>query len=71
MSAALKENVIKKVSGLSDDNLLFLSDMIDRFMKPIQTETTSKRIGIAKGKFAVPDDFDSCNDEIAKMFGVE
>jgi prevent-host-death family protein len=28
----------------------------------------SKRIGIAKGKFVVPDDIDGCNDEIAKLF---
>jgi prevent-host-death family protein len=28
----------------------------------------SKRIGIAKGKFVIPDDIDGCNDEIAKLF---
>lgn len=26
------------------------------------------RIGVAKGKFVVPDNFDWCNDEIAEMF---
>ena len=51
----------KKVVGLSDDNLIFLSDMIDRFMKPVQVETTFKRIGVAEGKFVVPDDFDESN----------
>ena len=61
----------KKVVGLSDDDLIFLSDMIDRFMKPAQMKTTYKRIGIAEGKFVVPDDFDACNDEIAEMFGVK
>ena len=30
----------------------------------------SKRIGIAKGRFIVPDDIDEMNDEIASMFGV-
>ena len=30
----------------------------------------SKRLGIAKGKFSVDDNIDSCNDEIAQMFGV-
>ena len=30
----------------------------------------SKRIGIAKGKFTIPDDIDECNDEIARMFGI-
>ena len=72
MSAILEEQVIKKVAGLSDDNLIFLIDMIDKYMKPMQAgKTASKRIGIAKGKFVVPDDFDDCNDEIAEMFGVE
>ena len=30
----------------------------------------SKRIGIAAGKFVVPDDFDEPDDEIARMFGM-
>ena len=71
MSAALEEKVIKKVIGLSDDNLIFLNDMIDKFMRPIQAVSTSQRIGIAEGKFVVPYYFDACNDEIAEMFGVK
>ena len=31
---------------------------------------SSKRIGIAEGKFTVPDDFDAPDEEIEKMFGV-
>lgn len=38
-------------------------------MRPVQVEATSKRIGVAEGKFVVPDDFDEGNDEIAEMFG--
>lgn len=31
-----------------------------------------KRIlGIANGKYVIPDNIDGCNDEIAKMFGLE
>ena len=40
---------------------MFLSDMIDKYMRPVQVETTSKRIGVAEGKFVVPDDFEACN----------
>ena len=29
-----------------------------------------KKIGVAKGVFKVPDDFDADNEEIAKLFGV-
>ncbi|MCR5766264.1 MAG: hypothetical protein K6G09_09860, partial [Treponema sp.] len=36
----------------------------------IEQEDISKRIGIAKGKFTIPDDIDECNDEIARMFGI-
>ena len=61
MSAVLEEQVIKKVVGLSDDNLMFLSDMIDKYMRPVQVETTSKRIGVVEGKFVVSDDFEACN----------
>lgn len=34
-------------------------------------EPTTVRIGVAKGKFTVPDDFDADNEEIAKLLGVE
>ena len=35
---------------------------------PIEVVDASKRIGIAKGKFVMPDDWDADNEEIAKMF---
>lgn len=69
MSVTLEKKVIKKVAGLSDDNLMFLSDVTDKFMESPKVEDTSKRIGVAEGKFVVPDDFDACNDKIAEMFG--
>ena len=34
---------------------------------PYESAPVSKRIGIAKGKFTVPDDFDAGNKEIAAM----
>ena len=36
-------------------------------MIPVESTPVSKRIGIAKGKFEVPEDFDAGNDEIAAM----
>ena len=71
--SGLQEQVVKKVAGLSEADLLFINDMIDRFMKPeYEDDMETKRIGIAKGKVLYnPDyDFDELNDEIAKMFGV-
>jgi prevent-host-death family protein len=37
---------------------------------PIAAPPTGPRLGIAKGLFVVPDDFDECNEEIARLFGV-
>ena len=71
----LQEQVVQKVSGLSEDNLQFILEMIDRFMQSDSTEKraalVSKRIGIAKGQDLYEDDydFDEMNPEIAKMFG--
>lgn len=35
---------------------------------PLETRPKGQRIGIAKGEFVVPDDIDSANEEIAKLF---
>ena len=35
-----------------------------------ESDDISKRIGVAAGKFVVPDDFDEPDDEIARMFGM-
>ncbi|MDY3819250.1 MAG: hypothetical protein SO019_09355 [Lachnospiraceae bacterium] len=72
MSSILEEQVIKKVVGLSDDNLIFLSQIIDKFMKPSQSKViSSKRIGIKDGQKMYADDydFDEMNDQIADLFG--
>ena len=74
---SLQEQVVHKVSNLSEDNLsVFLLEIIDRFMltdtvKKGET-VVSKRIGIAKGQKLYDDsyDFDEMNPEIARMFGV-
>lgn len=34
---------------------------------PVDAVPVAKRIGVAKGKFMVPDDFDAGNEEIAAM----
>jgi hypothetical protein len=73
MSVALEQLVIKKVAGLSDDNLMFINEMIDRYMKHKQVEEGASltRIGIKKGKKMYADDydFDELNNQIADMFG--
>ena len=38
---------------------------------PISNSKRKRTLGIADGKFRIPDDFDKHNDEIASMFGIE
>ena len=81
--STLQREVIQSLDGLSDDNLKFLLDMIQRFMKPSETgeeilnsaSTDRKgirRIGSLEGQDLIDADYDidECNDEIAEMFGV-
>ena len=35
---------------------------------PMDTVSAGKRIGVAKGKFKVPDSIDAHNDEVARLF---
>lgn len=35
---------------------------------PMDTVPAGKRLGVAKGKFKVPDSIDTHNDEVARMF---
>jgi hypothetical protein len=58
------------IEKLPDDRVEIIIQVMQGFISPVITDNDNRRIGIAKGKFAVPDDFDDCNDEIAEMFGV-
>ena len=80
--STLQRQVIQSLDGLSDDNLRFLLDMIQRFMKPKKTDERKqdewkmgkdmRRIGSLEGYNLIDMDYDidECNDEIAEMFGV-
>ena len=43
-------------------------DVPDAKLVPIHSGPVGKRIGIAKGKFEVPDSIDAHNAEIARLF---
>lgn len=81
--STLQRQVIQSLNGLSDDNLKFLLDMIQRFMKPVEAgeknlssaaidRNSIRRIGSLEGQDLIDTDYDidECNDEIAEMFGV-
>ena len=79
----LQRKVIQSLDGLSDDNLSFLLEMIQRFMKSSEKKEENvnelainkkivRRIGSLEGQDLIDADYDidECNDEIAEMFGV-
>lgn len=81
--STLQRQVIQSLNGLSDDNLSFILDMIQHFMKPAEAGEKGlggpmaagkrmRRIGSLEGQDLVDADFDidECNGEIAEMFGV-
>lgn len=74
--SVLQEQIVQKISGLSEENQQFLLEMIERFMQPETAEkkniAITKRIGVARGQNLYDDDydFDEMNPEIAEMFGV-
>ena len=80
----LQRQVIQSLNGLSDDNLRFLLEMIQRFMIPsenkgenvdklVMNKNIVRRIGSLEGQDLIDADYDidECNDEIAEMFGVK
>lgn len=71
--STLQMQAYEMIGQLSENKLQLVVDIMKNFSPSTEQATarsTSKRIGIAKGEFVVPDDIDECNDEIAKMFGV-
>ena len=82
--STLQRQVIQSLEGLSDDNLSFLLDMIQRFVLPSESRSVSinygaatqgkkRRLGSMKGQKFIADghDIDECNDEIARLFEVD
>ena len=79
----LRKQVIQSLNGLSEDNLQFLLDLIQRFMKPTKIEEKNndksaifkdgiRRICSLEGQDLIDADYDidECNGEISEMFGV-
>ena len=66
---SIKQPVLDLILSLQD---LFRSDSVGVTQSADNT-SGRRKLGIAKGKKFLADgyDFDSCNDEVAQLFGVE
>ena len=82
--STLQKQIAQSLNGLSDDSLRFILDMIQRYVMPAESTGVSidydrtvsekkRRIGSMKGQKFIADghDIDECNDEIARLFGVD
>lgn len=80
----LQDQITQSLDGLSEDSLNFILDMIQRFVMPAESkgmginysvveQEKKRRIGSMKGQKFIADghDIDECNDEIARLFGVD
>jgi sulfopyruvate decarboxylase TPP-binding subunit len=56
--SVLQEQAIKLLGTLPDDRVEIIIQVMQGFLKPVNVVNEEKRIGIAKGKFVVPDDID-------------
>ena len=64
-------SVIDKIKLLPDDSLNDAENYIEYLLYKLKNKPNKVKLGIAKGQFQIPDNIDTVNDEIAKMFGVE
>ena len=79
MDSELKEQaeLLYKQLGISfaEAVIIFARQSVEEKAMPFKihlSASESKRtLGIANGKYTIPDDIDGCNDEISEMFGVE
>ena len=63
------EQGYKKMLKLPQDKLILLLGIIEQFSSP-QPSTSPVRLGIADGKYNVPDDINQDDDKVAELFGV-
>ena len=65
---------VQKAYRLPENEQNALAKMIDIFVSSLslsKSSATTRNIGQFDGEFEVADDIDTCNDEIAEMFGVK
>lgn len=79
----IQQEATTLINAMSDDNVKVIVELLRRMIpsSSIATgevkanqagiNTQKRRLGLAEGKFVIPDNIDACNDEIAQMFGVE
>ena len=61
----------KKMQNLPQDKLVLLLGIIDQFSDPPASDSVPKvKLGIADGKYRIPENINQYDDQIAELFGV-
>ena len=63
------EQGYKKMQKLPQDKLIILLGIIDQFSDP-SSSAIGVTLGIADGKYKIPEDINQYDDQIAELFGV-
>jgi hypothetical protein len=63
------EKGYEKMQNLPQEKLMLVLGIIDQFSE-IDSTSSSVKLGIADGKYHIPDDINQYDDQIAEMFGV-
>ena len=76
----VQQEAIRIINSMPDDTVNILVELLKRMMPDRSMSVDSRdsedvqplkrRLGIADGKYSIPENIDLCNDEIAKMFGM-
>ena len=78
----VQQEAIRMINSMPDDTVgilvEFLKRMTDnehhskehRVAGDMRIQPSRRKLGIADGMYIIPDSIDTCNDEIARMFGV-
>ncbi|MDO4804361.1 MAG: hypothetical protein Q4A32_06040 [Lachnospiraceae bacterium] len=77
----VQQEAISMIKSMPDDTVIILVELLKRMKKNDSysgdlrmsgdglIQSQKRRLGIADGRYYIPDNIDLCNDEIAKMFG--
>ena len=78
----VQQEAIRMINSMTDDTVGILVEFLKRMMAnnnrfdecqatgEMQIRHTGRKLGIADGMYRIPESIDTCNDEIAQMFGV-
>ena len=78
----VQEEAIRMINSMPEETVGILVEFLKRIQaneKPsddrhavpaARVQQPVRKLGIADGRYNIPDNIDACNDEIAQMFGV-